>query len=110
MVGFARRVGWGKPRSSGGRDLSEPIAELSTELKVLIIDSLALEDVEVSDIVSDAPLFGAGLELDSIDVLELAIALEDRYGVPIDDDPEKNERIFASVRSLAVFVSENRTQ
>lgn len=84
--------------------------ELATELKQLIIEALVLEDVEVSDIVTDAPLFGAGLELDSIDALELAIALEERYGVTIDEDPEKNEQLFASVSSLAAFVTEHRSQ
>lgn len=88
----------------------EAIEVLAGELKQLIIEALVLEDIEVSDIVTDAPLFGAGLELDSIDALELAIALEERYGVTIDEDPEKNEQLFASVSSLACFVNENRTQ
>ncbi len=87
----------------------ESTEQLARELKQLIIEALVLEDVEVSDIVTDAPLFGAGLELDSIDALELAIALEERYGVTIDEDPEKNEQLFASVSSLAAFVIENRT-
>ena len=81
---------------------------LTNELKALIIEALVLEDVEVSDIVTSAPLFGAGLELDSIDALELSIALEERYGVTIDEDPEKNEQLFASVDSLAAFVTHNR--
>ena len=88
----------------------ESTEQLARELKQLIIEALVLEDIEVSDIATDAPLFGAGLELDSIDALELAIALEERYGVTIDEDPEKNEQLFASVGSLAAFVTENRTQ
>ena len=78
------------------------------ELKELIVDTLVLEDVTASDIETDAPLFGEGLGLDSIDALEIAMVLEERYGVTLDDDPEKNQMIFASVRSLAAFVTENR--
>jgi acyl carrier protein len=81
---------------------------LHDELKVLIIETLALEDVSPGEIETDAPLFVEGLGLDSIDALELAMMLEERYGVAMDDDPEKNEKIFQSVRSLASFVSENR--
>jgi acyl carrier protein len=78
------------------------------ELKELIVDTLVLEDVTASDIETDAPLFGEGLGLDSIDALEIAMVLEERYGVILDDDPEKNQMIFESVRSLAAFVTENR--
>ncbi len=78
-----------------------------TEIKRLIIDALKLEDIQAADIDSEAPLFIEGLGLDSIDALELAMALEERFGVQIEDDPDKNREIFASVRSLADFV---RTQ
>ena len=78
------------------------------ELKKLIIDTLVLEDVTASDIETDAPLFGEGLGLDSIDALEITMVLEERYGVILDNDPEKNQMIFESVRSLAAFVTENR--
>ncbi|MCL4685732.1 acyl carrier protein [Myxococcota bacterium] len=81
---------------------------LEDEIKELIIESLMLEDVTPADIESDAALFVEGLGLDSIDALELAMALEERYGVEIGDDPERNQQIFASVRQLAAFVSENR--
>ena len=80
-------------------------SELETEIKQLIIDSLMLEDIQAADIDSEAPLFIEGLGLDSIDALELAMALEERFGVKIEDDPDENRRIFASVRSLAEFVS-----
>ena len=82
--------------------------KLEQELKALIIESLALEDVTPEDIDSEAALFVEGLGLDSIDALELAMALEERYGVKIGDDPDENQRIFASVRNLASFVVENR--
>lgn len=83
-------------------------AELETAIKSLIIDALMLEDTSVADIETDAALFDTGLGLDSIDALEIAIALENSFGVAIEDDPEKNQEIFASVASLARFVSENR--
>jgi acyl carrier protein len=82
---------------------------LELELKELIIEALALEDVGPTDIEPEEPLFVEGLGLDSIDALELAMALEERYGVHIGDDPETNQRIFASVRNLATFVGEHRT-
>lgn len=82
--------------------------ELYDDLKALIVETLDLEDVSPGEIETDAPLFVEGLGLDSIDALELAMVLEERYGVSMDDDPEKNEQIFRSVRSLAAFVSQNR--
>jgi len=78
---------------------------LENELKQLIIDTLMLEDVEAAEIETQAPLFIEGLGLDSIDALELAMALQERYGVEIHDDAEENREIFASVASLAAFVS-----
>ena len=82
---------------------------LEEEVKQLIIEALVLEDVTAAEIELDAPLFVEGLGLDSIDALELAMALEERYGVKIGDDPEQNRKIFASVRALTAFVSENRS-
>lgn len=81
---------------------------LHEELKKLIVEALALEDVTAAEIETDAALFVEGLGLDSIDALEIAMVLEERYGVMLDDDPETNQRIFQSVRSLGEFVTENR--
>jgi acyl carrier protein len=81
---------------------------LEAELKKLIVEALVLEDIAPEEIETDAPLFVEGLGLDSIDALELAMALEERYGVKIEDDPDENRRIFASVRSLADFVTAQR--
>ena len=81
---------------------------LEFEIKELIIKALVLEDITVADIETEAPLFVEGLGLDSIDALELALALEERYGVTIEEDPEKNQELFASVRHLADFVAANR--
>lgn len=81
---------------------------LHDELKLLIIDTLVLEDIAAEDIDSEAALFGDDLGLDSIDSLEIAMVLEERYGVTLEDDPEANQQIFFSVASLAKFVTENR--
>jgi len=81
---------------------------LESELKRLIVEALVLEDIAPDEIESEAPLFVEGLGLDSIDALELAMALEERYGVAIEDDPERNQQIFASVSSLAAFVADQR--
>lgn len=80
---------------------------LEAEIKGLIVEALALEDLAPEEIETEAPLFVDGLGLDSIDALELAMALEERYGVSVEDDPDQNRVIFSSVRSLADFV---RTQ
>ncbi len=85
------------------------MSELENELKHLIVDSLLLEDVKADEIDTNAPLFGEGLGLDSIDALELGMALGRRYGVKIKADDERNREIFRSVRSLATFI-ESQTQ
>ena len=76
----------------------------------MIVETLSLEEVTALEIETDAPLFVEGLGLDSIDALELAMVMEERYGVTLDDDPDKNRAIFESVRTLAAFVSENRVE
>jgi acyl carrier protein len=78
--------------------------ELEQEIKELIIESLNLEDVAAADIQTDAPLFVEGLGLDSIDALELGLALQRRYGIVISDSETGREH-FASVRRLAQFVA-----
>ncbi len=86
------------------------LENLHDELKKLIVDALALEEVTAGEIETDAPLFVEGLGLDSIDALEIAMVLEEQYGVVLDDDPDKNREIFESVRSLAAFVAEHRVK
>lgn len=78
---------------------------LEQEIKELIISSLALEDLRPDDIDPAAALFVDGLGLDSIDALELGLALQKRYGVTLSADSEETRRHFASVRSLAAFVA-----
>ena len=81
---------------------------LHQEIKALIVETLMLEDVTAEAIETDAPLFGEGLGLDSIDSLEIAMVLEENYGVILDEDPDTNREIFQSVASLARFVQGNR--
>jgi acyl carrier protein len=80
------------------------MAALEDELRHLIVDALTLEDVSPRDIEANAPLFVTGLGLDSIDALELAVAIEKRYGVRFASNDAQNERIFSSLRSLAQHI------
>jgi len=84
------------------------LSQLEAELKDLIIDVLVLEDVTPEKIDSTEPLFEEGLGLDSIDALEIAMALEQQYGVVISEDDEKTREYFANIRSLAQFVAESQ--
>ena len=77
---------------------------LEAELKLLIIDIFELEDISPADIVSESPLFGAGLGLDSIDALELGLALKKKYNIHIDTHSADLVEHFASVKNLAGFV------
>ncbi|MGD8784508.1 MAG: phosphopantetheine-binding protein [Thioalkalispiraceae bacterium] len=81
--------------------------QLEQELKELIIEVLDLEDISVDDINSEEPLFVDGLGLDSIDALELGVALQKKYGVKIEAEGEQTRELFASVRNLANFIKEN---
>ncbi len=83
---------------------------LIAELKTLIIEGLHLEDMSAEEIIPEEPLFGEGLGLDSIDALEIAVLLDRKYGVKITSEDERNQAIFASLNSLAEFVTENRTK
>lgn len=82
--------------------------EIENELKLLIIDALKLEDLDPSEIESEAPLFGDGLGLDSIDALELGIAIQKKYGIVIDSNDEDTKQQFASVKTLSEFILKNR--
>jgi acyl carrier protein len=82
---------------------------LIEELKQLIIDSLDLEDVKPADIDAKAPLFGSGgLGLDSIDALELGVAVQKRYQVKLDASAADTRQHFQSVENLAKFISSQR--
>ena len=79
-----------------------------TELAELLVESLNLEDVKPGDIDPEAPLFNDGLGLDSIDALELSLAVGKRYGVQLRAEGEDNRRIFASLRALSAHVQSQR--
>ncbi|HEY5782957.1 MAG TPA: phosphopantetheine-binding protein [Lysobacter sp.] len=81
---------------------------LELEIKELIISALSLEDIGPNDIDAAAPLFGEGLGLDSIDALELGLALQKRYGVTLSADSQETRQHFASVNALASFVAAQR--
>lgn len=82
--------------------------ELQQDIKQLIIQSLNLEDITPDAIDADAPLFVEGLGLDSIDALELGLALQKRYGVTLSADSVETRKHFASVAALADFVAAHR--
>lgn len=81
--------------------------QLITTLKEQIIEALNLEEITPTDIDNDAPLFGDGLGLDSIDALELILVLERGYGIHI-ENPAEARPIFASMNTLAEFVMKNK--
>ncbi|MBB3295068.1 acyl carrier protein [Mitsuaria sp. TWR114] len=81
---------------------------LQQEIKELLISALQLEDLSPEDIDAEQPLFVEGLGLDSIDALELGLALQKRYGVSMSADSAETRRHFASIRALAEFVAAHR--
>jgi acyl carrier protein len=83
------------------------MADLTKEIKELIINSLNLDGTAPDQIDDDAPLFGGGLGLDSIDALELAVAIERTYKVTIPDEAV-GKKVFSSVKALAGYVEEHR--
>lgn len=81
---------------------------LELEIKGLIIESLGLEDITVEDIDRDAELFGGGLGLDSVDALELGLAIQKKYGVAVNADTRNMRHHFATVANLTEFVAAQR--
>lgn len=81
--------------------------ELITPVKQMIIDALRIEGMTPDDIETDAPLFGEGLGLDSIDALQLVVAMESTFGVVV-PDAATGTKVFASVRAMAEYIGENR--
>jgi acyl carrier protein len=85
------------------------IEKVRAELAVLIVNALGLE-VSPHDINADAPLYGEGLGLDSIDILEIALVVSKEYGIQLKADSQENHAIFASLSTLSEFVVNQRTK
>ena len=83
--------------------------KLILELKKEIIDVLNLEEMKPEDMDENAPLFGEGLGLDSIDALELIVLIEKKYGIKL-KDPAQGKEIFKSIKVMADYIAENRTK
>lgn len=81
--------------------------ELIPKVKQMIIESLRIEGMSLDEIETDAPLFGEGLGLDSIDALQLVVAMEKDFGVVV-PDAATGTKVFASVRSMADYIAENK--
>jgi acyl carrier protein len=88
---------------------AEDLATVKTRLKELIVSHLSLVNVTPDQIKDDAPLFGEGLGLDSLDAVELVVMLQRYYGISVEDS-EVGRRIFASINALAEYVQANRTK
>ena len=86
------------------------LSALELEVAHVIVDALNLEDVRAEDIDPEEPLFRDGLGLDSIDALEIALAISTKYGFQIRSGDDDNTRIFTSLRSLSQHVEENRVK
>ncbi|MGE5319599.1 MAG: phosphopantetheine-binding protein [Hyphomicrobiaceae bacterium] len=87
----------------------QTVDALLPEVAALIVEALNLE-LSADEIEPDAPLFGEGLGLDSIDVLEIALVISKRYGFQLRSDNADNVRIFASLRALATYIASQRTK
>ena len=103
-----------RPMSDKVSPLRQPAAPASAaallrEVADLIVEALNLE-VAPADIDPDKPMYGEGLGLDSIDILEIALVVSKRYGVQLRADSEQNERIFGSLRQLADYIAAHRTK
>lgn len=85
--------------------MSNPNTDLHLQIKLLIIDALGLEDISAQDISDEQTLFGDGLGLDSVDALELGLAIQKRYGIKIDADAKDTRNHFNNVASLAAYVT-----
>jgi len=93
---------------SGEAAANHAQAELERELKHLIVNALKLEDTAPEDIDSAEPLVGDGLGLDSIDILELAMAIHRQFGVKTGSDDTQNREVYSNVSSLAAFILEQK--
>ena len=86
----------------------EALAPFELEVARLLVETLHLEGIAPEDIEPEAPLFGEGLGLDSIDALELALAISKAYGVQLRSEDKENRRVFASLRALSEYIAQQR--
>jgi acyl carrier protein len=84
--------------------------DLKLQIKQLIVGALELEDIKPENIADSAPIFGAGLGLDSIDALELGVALKKKFGVKFSSENADNRRYFASVDALAAYITMEKAE
>ena len=87
----------------------EALSPFELEVARLLVETLHLEDIQPEDIGPEWPLFGDGLGLDSIDALELALAISKTYGFQLRSENKENQRIFASLRALSQHIAQQRT-
>ena len=85
------------------------LSQAEQKLAELIIETLNLEETTPADVDAEAPLFGEGLGLDSVDALEIALAISQTYGFQLRSDDDQNERIFSSLRALSQHIEQQRT-
>ncbi|OMH31690.1 phosphopantetheine-binding protein [Motiliproteus sp. MSK22-1] len=86
------------------------MSNLHLELKQMIIETLDLEDIDTSEIINDEPLFVEGLGLDSIDALEIGLALQKKYGITLKSDSEETRQYFSSINALVELVESHRSK
>jgi len=85
------------------------MSELHNEVKQMIIDCLDLEDIEIDEIENSDALFTEGLGLDSIDALEIGLAIQKRYGIKLQSDSDETHKHFSSIDALVALIKTNRT-
>ncbi|MDG4554760.1 MAG: phosphopantetheine-binding protein [Candidatus Competibacter sp.] len=86
------------------------LSPFELEVARLLVETLHLEDISPEQIVPEEPLFGDGLGLDSIDALELALAISKAYGFQLRSDDKENRRVFASLRALSAHIAQYRAR
>lgn len=99
-----------KGASSAGTPEARALGPDELELARLIVTALNLEDLKPEEIDPEAPLYGEGLGLDSIDILEMSLAISKAYGVQLRSDDPDNDKIFRSLRSLSAYVRSRRAK
>ena len=90
-------------------DNNKDLKQLKEKLKTLIISDLSIEDIKPEDLSDDAPLFGEGLGLDSLDAVELVVLLQRHFGIQI-KDLEQGRKIFENLDTLATYISEHQSE